>query len=172
VRWVQEERPPEATAFALPDEPIVRNDSGLDDDLLLDDIPAPVESGDTGDFALEDDHDEAAPQDTGETAILSLDELDAPDDPEAPDEPEARVDAEPVDEEPAAEETRGEAEAPPKGDPVSCTACDAMGSCRRCGGRGRRFGRRCPDCNGSGTCSVCGGPGYIWVEEPVAQRAG
>jgi hypothetical protein len=70
----------------------------------------------------------------------------------------------------AAEEVRGEAL--PKGDPVSCTACDAMGSCRRCGGRGKRFGRRCAECNGSGTCSVCGGPGYVWVEEPVAERAG
>ena len=67
-------------------------------------------------------------------------------------------------------EVRGEAL--PKGDPVSCTACDAMGSCRRCGGRGKRFGRRCAECNGSGTCSVCGGPGYVWVEEPVAERAG
>jgi hypothetical protein len=64
------------------------------------------------------------------------------------------------------------AEPAPTGEPVACADCDATGSCRRCGGRGRRFGRRCAECSGSGTCSTCGGPGYIWVDEPVAQPAG
>jgi hypothetical protein len=169
VRSVQSESPPDASrpAPAAKEEPA--RDSGLDDDLVLDDIPSPAESSDTGDFELGDDEEEEpSSADTGETMVLSLDDAEdavaveevKPDEPEpAPEEPAT-----------AAEEVRGEAL--PKGDPVSCTACDAMGSCRRCGGRGKRFGRRCAECNGSGTCSVCGGPGYIWVEEPVAERAG
>jgi hypothetical protein len=175
VRSVQAEAPPEALPFVRTDEPSAvdsgADDSGLDDDLLLDDIPGPSDAVDTGDFTLEDDEEEAPAQDAGDTAILSLDDEDDHEESDEPvdDKPAAEA---PVAEEPAAEEMRGEAEALPKGDPVSCTACDAMGSCRRCGGRGRRFGRRCADCNGSGTCSVCGGPGYIWVEEPVVQRAG
>jgi chromosome segregation ATPase len=163
VRSVQAEAPPEAPSL---DQPAERreDDSGLDDDLVLDDIPTPVDASDTGDFELDDDEEkqEAEPQEphgTGETAVLSLDEVESADEDDAQEEPAA-----------VADEVRDEAL--PKGDPVTCTACDAMGSCRRCGGRGRRFGRRCAECNGSGTCSVCGGPGYIWVEEPVAEPTG
>src|SRR5205823_8255835 len=135
------------------EEPERREDSGLDHDLTLDDIPPTTESADTGDFFLEDEEEEPSPaKDTQETMVLSLEDADE----------EGAAEDAPVEETPPVVDAAPEAL--PKGDPVSCTACDAMGSCRRCGGRGKRFGRRCTECNGTGTCSACGGPGYIWVE--------
>src|SRR4051794_10867127 len=80
VRSVQAEAPPEA---AVPEERRDK-DSGLDDDLVLDDIPAPAEASDSGDFDLGDDEDEKGPepQNTGETLILSLDEPEVEPEPE------------------------------------------------------------------------------------------
>lgn len=58
--------------------------------------------------------------------------------------------------EPAAQET---AETP--ADALPCPACDATGSCPRCGGRGRHRMRTCRICSGTGACRNCAGMGWM-----------